>query len=60
MKDKKDIKQKYDKEYREANKEHTKEKITCNVCGSIICKGVLARHIKTSKHQSQMPENYEN
>jgi hypothetical protein len=33
---------------------HTKEKITCTVCGSIICKGELSRHIKTSKHQELM------
>ena len=45
------------KEYREVNKDKIKdkikEKITCE-CGSIICKGELSRHIKTSKHQELM------
>jgi hypothetical protein len=44
----------------EKAKEYYKIKITCNVCGSIVCKRDISKHIKTSKHQSQMPENYEN
>ena len=43
------------KKYNEANKdklqEKITEKITCNVCGSIICKGALARHKRSIKHQ---------
>ena len=40
------------KKYRETNK--LSEKITCNVCGSIISRGETSRHIKTSKHQELM------
>ena len=44
----------------EYKKEYQKEKNTCSVCGSIVFKSALSRHIKSNKHQSQMPENYEN
>jgi hypothetical protein len=41
------------KKYYESNKEHIiekhKEKMTCE-CGSVICKGVKSRHLKTKRH----------
>ena len=50
--------QEHKKEYYIENKEkiqeHNKEKITCTVCGSIVCKSVLSRHIKSFKHQELM------
>ncbi len=45
---------KYSKEYREQHKDEIKakqeEKITCEVCNAVVCKGVIARHRKSKKH----------
>jgi len=68
-----DIPNRTAKEYREDNKEYIqqwfknydqnterkerkKEKITCE-CGSIVCKGDIARHCKTNKHQKWLKNN---
>ena len=44
---------KFDAEYRELNKERIKarynEKITCDICGSIVARGRIARHKKSKK-----------
>ena len=49
----KEKKRSKDKEYYELNKqkihENNKEKITC-VCGCIVCRVVLSRHMKSQKH----------
>ena len=37
------------KEYYEKNKEYYNEKITCDICGSIIRRNGIARHKKTKK-----------
>ena len=46
-----------EKQYKEANKDKIKArksiKITCE-CGSVVCKGVIARHKRSQKHQRLM------
>jgi len=37
------------KEFREKNKEYYKEKITCDICGSVVSRRNLSRHKKTEK-----------
>ena len=38
------------KQYNETHKEQFKEKITCDVCGSVVRNADLARHRKSKKH----------
>ena len=39
----------------EKKKQWCKEKVTCDVCGAVVCRPVMARHKKTNKCV-----NYEN
>jgi hypothetical protein len=35
---------------------YLKEKVTCDVCNSVICRAWLARHKKTAKCKASLPD----
>ena len=53
----KDEKQQYDAEYRRNNKERISEKFVCEICQVCYTRRNRARHEKSLKHQSAMPQD---
>jgi hypothetical protein len=47
-------------ERNEYNKQYRKQYVTCEVCGSVVNKGDIARHRRTKKHQNALNSSESN
>jgi hypothetical protein len=57
----KDKRNEYDKQYRETHKTELSakaaEKVTCEVCGSVVRKSDISSHRKSKKHQNALNQS---